>query len=248
MRLPKLDAAAVRNAFTVPGVEAIEVPRLPLEDTGYGDLVRRLLAAPRFMSDFSLVPSEEAFRRLCRRMLVEEGCGYQLSRLLADLDAIECFAHALCGTRVLVSVRNWFAPGDLVWHVDRSARDVAYRILWPLGRIAGMRVTPHDNLDPNVYAAFMRREHPILCRLDIETARTGLPLETLWRHRPVQLQTLIKGNYPFLRDPDRVDAVHPTSVSVHRIETPRMRGTYHRSAWGNREAPGLQIIVTVTSS
>jgi len=110
-----------------------------------------------------------------------------------------------------------------------------------------MRVTMRDNIDPAIYAAFMRREHPILCRLDREIARTGLPLETLWRHRPMQALSMIVGDYPFLRDPERVDAVNPNFISIHRIETPNMHGTYHRSAWGNRNTPGIQIIFTVTS-
>lgn len=247
-QLAFLDAPHACALLTDPGVEAVEIPRPALDVTAYAGLVRQLLAAPYFMSDFNQHSSAHGLAHLCQRVLGQHVPARECEALLSDLDAIESFGRALGGPRVLVSVRNWFAPGDLVWHVDRSARDVAYRILWPLGRREGMRITPYANIDPRLYAAFMQREHPLLCRLDREVARTSLPLESIWRHRPVQVRAMTSGIYPFLRDDGAVLAVRPDSVSVHRIDTPRMRGTFHRSAWGNRHFPGLQVIVTVTSA
>ncbi|KVC92359.1 hypothetical protein WI76_03895 [Burkholderia ubonensis] len=248
LRLPDFDPEDFAEAFADSSVEAVEIPRPELSETGYADLVRNLVASPRFMCDFSQTPSSIAFPRLCRRILGEDAPLDQIARLLDDLNRIEQFARMLYGQRLLVSVRNWFAPGDLVWHVDRSSRDSAYRILWPLGRAAGMRVTPRDNFDHALYAAFMRREHPLLCRLDRDVAASGQPLEILWQHRHQQVYAMIEDDFPFLLDRDRVEAVRASSVSVHRIETPRLPGTYHRSAWANRNAPGLQIIITVTTT
>ncbi|MBI3759583.1 MAG: hypothetical protein HY269_07505 [Deltaproteobacteria bacterium] len=245
--LSAFDGVAARDAVQADGVEAVEIHRPALAQSGYVELVSELLAAPRFMCDFSQNPSERALPQLCLRLLGHSGHPGQLERLLSDLVAVERFARQLGGERVLVSIRNWFAPGDLVWHVDRSSRAAAFRVLWPLGRSEGMRVTPFDNIEPVLYAAFMRREHPILCRLDREIASTSKPLEVLWRHRPAQVDAMIAGNYPYMRDPALVAAMHPDAISVHRIATPRMRGTFHRSAWANRHTPGLQIIVTSTS-
>jgi hypothetical protein len=247
-QLASLDARQACALLSNPGVEAVEIPRPALDATAYAGLVRRLLAAPYFMSDFNQYSSAHGLAHLCRRVLGPHVPVHERDALLADLVAIEAFGSALGGPRVLVSIRNWFAPGDLVWHVDRSAREIAYRILWPLGRREGMRITPYANIDPCLYAAFMRREHPLLCRLDREIARTGLPLEVVWRHRPAQVRAMIAGAYPFLRDGTAALAVRPDSVSVHRIDTPGMRGTFHRSAWGNRHFPGLQVILTVTSA
>jgi hypothetical protein len=241
------DAGTLADLFAQNRVEAVEIPRPQLADTGYASLVRSLTALPRFMCDFSQTPADVAFPMLCRRFLGDDAPLMEMQRLLEDLARIETIARDFCGDRLLISVRNWFAPGDLVWHVDRSARNAAYRILWPLERTEGMRITPRDNLDRDLYAAFMRREHPLLCRLDRDIAASGGGLEALWRHRPRQVRAMIEDDFPFVRDRDRVGAVGASSISIHRIETPRMPGTFHRSAWANRMTPGLQIIITVTT-
>lgn len=247
VRLTDPDAGTLVDLFAQRRVEAVEIPRPQLADTGYAGLVRSLIASPRFMCDFSQTPSDIAFPRLCRRCLGDDTPPLQVQRLLEDLARIEALARDFCGDRLLISVRNWFAPGDLVWHVDRSARAAAYRILWPLGRAEGMRIMPRDNLDHDLYAAFMRREHPLLCRLDRDIAATGGSLEALWHYRPRQVRAMIEDDFPFVRDRGRVGAVDASSISIHRIETPRMPGTFHRSAWANRMSPGLQIIITVTT-
>ncbi len=162
-----------------------------------------------------------------------------------DFGRVLSFGCALNnGGRVVVSLRNWFAAGDLVWHVDRSARGGALRLLWPLNRKAGMYVTTQDNIDPELYRAYMSREHPLLCRLDRALFDSGESLERLWRHRPRQVQAMRSGIYPFLRQHSHVWQLDPHAIGVHRFETPTTGGTYHRSTWENRDSPGLQVIMT----
>lgn len=179
LRLPALDPALAGQAFAIPGVEAIEIPRPALSEVAYAGLVQRLLAAPPFMSDFSHTLSRTAFRHLCRRVLGHDANDaadgdQSADLLLAELAEIEHFAQRLCGPRMLVSMRNWFAPGDLVWHVDRSARAAAYRILWPLGRAAGMRVTPRENLAPSIYACWRRPNFDHPRRLNFDQGREAV--------------------------------------------------------------------------
>jgi hypothetical protein len=118
------------------------------------------------------------------------------------------------------------------------------RILMPLGRVAGMRVTRADNIDHAIYDPFMRRELPLLCELDRKAMRTGEPLEALWAHRPRQVEAMTLDRNSFLRDPSRVWEIQRDAISIHRFQTPRCEGTYHRSAWENRVSPGLQIVMT----
>lgn len=201
------------------------------------------------MSDFSRADPEIALNKLVDYVLGRGTFSSERQTLIRDLLVLDTFGRALVeGPRLLVSVRNWFAPGDMVWHVDRSRKPVALRILWPLGRAEGMRLTRSSNIDPRLYAAYMRREHPLLCRLDREVARTGAGLKSLWAHRPLQVAAMTSGVYPFLLNSKSVWEVERNAISVHRIETPVSAGTFHRSAWANRISPGLQIILTATSS
>ena len=53
---------------------------------------------------------------------------------------------------------------------------------------------------------------------------------------------------PFLRDPAKVFEIQRDAISIHRFQTPKHHGTYHRSAWENRASPGLQIVMTTGGS
>jgi hypothetical protein len=90
----------------------------------------------------------------------------------------------------------------------------------------------------------MRRELPLLCELDRKALRTGEPLQVLWGHRPRQVEAMTLDRNPFLRDPARVWEIERNAISIHRFQTPKHGGTYHRSAWENRVSPGLQIVMT----
>lgn len=246
--LQSLDFRETSQFLRHPKVEAVQILRPPLAETVFAPLVKAFVAAPPFMSDFSRADPEIAFDLLADRLLGPSTFAAERKALISEMRQLERFARLLIeGPRLLISLRNWFAPGDLVWHVDRSRRRDALRILWPLGRAEGMRVTPAANIDPALYAAYMRREHPLLCRLDRNVAITGSVLERLWAHRPCQVTSMILDRFPFTVDPGRTWEIHRDAVSIHRIETPAHGGTFHRSAWANRSRPGLQIIMTATS-
>jgi len=93
----------------------------------------------------------------------------------------------------------------------------------------------------------MRREYPLLCQLDTRVLRTAAPVETLWAHRPAQLAAMVSGRFPFIRDPQMQCEVAPGAASIHRVETPAQPGSYHRSSWANRDAPGFQLVITAAS-
>lgn len=229
-------------------LEAVEIIQPPLETRAFQPLVCALTQGPRFMSDFGEGPIDRALDSLVARLFGRGAFPAERIALSRRLESIADAARTMAGgDRFLTSMRNWFAPGDLVWHVDRSFASRALRVLWPMGRVEGMHVTVSENIDSSVYAAFMRREHPILCKLDRIVADTGAPLEQVWRHRPAQVELLASGAYPYLKDPDRVRRIKPDAISIHRIDTPGVEGTYHRSGWNNRTAPGLQIIMTATT-
>jgi hypothetical protein len=149
------------------------------------------------------------------------------------------------GAPVSLQARNFFVPGDTAWHKDFCMRDRALRMVWPLGRPSGMWVTSQDNVDSTVHRAFIARERPLHQRLDVEHFRSGLGVCRLWQHRPRQLLDLRDGRFPFVRDRERVVQAHRDSLTIHRIEGPNSKGTYHRSGFENRHYPGLQLVFTV---
>jgi hypothetical protein len=241
--------AAAGRLLDGSALGAIELDRPPLDDLPYRDFVRTLLArAPGFKLDFHGRTPDAALAMVADRVLGPASFARERALLAEDIDALKTFAQTLVGgPPAQVSIRTYFAPGDLVWHLDRVNEARAVRLLWPLGRAAGMRVTPADNIDPDLYRGYARREHPLLCQLDTRVLRTGGDVEALWSHRPVQLAAMRSGRFPFLRDPEQLWAVRPDAASIHRIETPAQRGAWHRSSWENRGAPGLQIVVTAVA-
>jgi hypothetical protein len=243
-----LDSAGVRPLLDSPGIEAVQIPRPMLDDLPFSGLVRALIRAPGLKLDFNGRAPEAVLTMLADRLLGQGAFPAERKALADEIARLQAFARELAGgPPPQVSLRTYFAPGDLVWHVDRVAERRAFRLLWPLGRPAGMRLTPQANIDPEIYAAYMRREHPLLCQLDTKVLRTGAAVETLWAHRPAQLSAMIGGRFPFILDPAREWAVEPGAISIHRVETPIQTGSYHRSSWANRGQPGLQIVITASS-
>ena len=238
---------AALAALDDPSIEALEIATPPLDRQPFRALVEALLRAPGFKLELNGQRPAAVLAMVSDRILGTGAFPGERAALAEAIDAAESFAAGLVpGALPQVALRSYFAPGDLVWHVDRVAERRSFRLLWPLGRPAGMRVTPADNIDPDLYRAYMRREHPLLCRLDSQVLRSGGAVETLWAHRPGQLEAMASGHFPFLRDPARESEITPGAISVHRVETPLRAGTWHRSSWANRHAPGVQIVVTVT--
>ncbi|MBC9032414.1 hypothetical protein IAG41_08430 [Sphingomonas sp. JC676] len=244
---PAMAPEAARDMLDRSAIGALEMARPPLDDLAYRDFIRALLRAPGFKLDLNRLEPDAALAMVSDRILGPGVFACERAELAADIAALAEFAGALAETRASVAIRTYFAPGDLVWHVDRVHERAAFRLLWPLGRPAGMRVTPADNINARLHRAYMRREHPLLCRLDAQVLRSGAPVETLWAHRPIQLAAMMSGHFPFLVDPEREIEVTPGAVSIHRIETPAQVGAYHRSSWANRRSPGLQVVITAVS-
>jgi hypothetical protein len=243
-----LDSAGVQTLLHTAGIEAVQIPRPALDDHPFCKFVRALLRAPGFKLDFNGRAAEAVLTMVSDRLIGPGAFPAELRSLAEEIRQMQAFAQELAGgPQPQVSLRTYFAPGDLVWHVDRVAERRAFRLLWPLGRPAGMRLTSQENIDPDIYAAYMRREHPLLCRLDSEVLRIGAAVESLWAHRPAQLAAMIAGQFPFIRDPRKEWTVEPGAISIHRVETPVQRGSYHRSSWANRAAPGLQIVITASA-
>ncbi|MDT8760395.1 hypothetical protein MZO42_16965 [Sphingomonas psychrotolerans] len=225
----------------------VEIARPSLDAVPYRALVEALLTRPGFKLDFNRLEPDAALNLLCDRLLGPGVLPAERAALAADIATLVAFAGGLVGARASVSLRNCFMPGDTVWHVDRVNEAVAFRLLWPLGRPAGMRVTGRANIDMPMFRAFQRREHPLLCALDTQILRSVTPVETLWAHRPAQLEAMRSGQFPFLRDSARELEVTPGAASIHRVETPTQPGILHRASWANRHAPGLQLVITASA-
>jgi hypothetical protein len=238
---------AARHLLDRSEIGAVELPRPPLDELPYRALVHALLTRPGFKLDFNRLDPDAALALVCDQLLGPGAFAGARARFAEDIAALAAFAGGLVGARASVSIRSYFAPGDTVWHVDRVHEAHAFRLLWPLGRPAGMRVTSADNVDAPAYRGFMRREFPLLCHLDTRVLRTGAAVEALWLHRPAQLAAMISGRFPFLLEPDREWAVAPGAASIHRVQTPVQPGAWHRSSWENRRSPGLQIVITAAS-
>lgn len=239
---------AVRGALAQSPVGTVEVACAPIGETPWRDFVGALLAKPGFKLDFNRLDPDAALAMVSDQLFGPGAYARERALLAEEIAAAAALMAGLAGApRAMVAVRTYFAPGDLVWHVDRVGEANAYRMVWPIGRPAGMRITPADNIDADIHRAYMRREHPLLGRLDTRVMRSGAPVEAVWAHRPVQLDAMRSGRFPFVRDPAREIEVTPGAASIHTVETPRQPGTWHRSSWANRAAPGLQIVITASS-
>lgn len=223
---------------------AVQLARPELDELPYAALVRAVLQRQGFRLDFNGMTLTAAIGMMADQLLGPGSHADLREPLAAEIAALADFMAALAGARPTISIRTYFAPGDLVWHVDRVAGADAFRLVWPIGRPAGMQVTPAASIDATLYRAFMRREFPLLCAMDSQVARTGVPIEQLWAHRPAQLEAMRTGRFAFLRDHALVRAVPAGAASIHRDETPAREGAYHRSSWANRDAPGFQIVIT----
>ncbi len=244
---PEQGAACARRLLDQTPLGAIELARPPLEALPYRGFIAALLARPGFRLDFNRLDPEAGLALVSDRLLGPGAFLGERARFAEDIAALAGLMGELVGARAAVALRTYFAPGDLVWHIDRVNQAHAFRLVWPLGRPAGMRVTPADNIHSSLFAAYMRREHALLGQLDTRVARTGASVEALWAHRPAQLAAMISGRFPFLRDPHVEYEVTPGAASIHRVQTPRRAGSYHRSSWANRHSPGLQIVITAAS-
>lgn len=241
--------ASARDLLARPDVEAVEIALAPLDDLPYRDFVCALLARQGFKLEFRGQAPEAALALVADRLLGPSAYVDERALLAKDIAELKAFMGRLAGgPPPLVAIRTYFAPGDLVWHLDRMAEPAAFRLVWPIGRPAGMRVTPASNIDKGRYRAFMRREHALLGRLDTRVLRTGEDVRSLWAHRPRQLESLVSGRFPFLVDAARQWEIRPGAASIHRVQTPAQEGTYHRSSWENHASPGLQIVITAMSA
>jgi len=226
---------------------AVELDRPALDDLPCRDLIRALLRAPGFKLDFNRLDPDAALAMVSNQLFGPGAFARENELLAREIAALAGLVGGLVEARPAIAIRTYFAPGDLVWHVDRVNERRAFRLVWPIGRPAGMRLTPAGNIHAEIYRAYMRREFPLLGQLDTRVMRTGAPVEGLWAHRPVQLAAMASGRFPFLVDPDSESEVTPGNASVHRVETPAQAGAWHRSSWANRDAPGLQIVITAAA-
>ncbi|WP_343519744.1 hypothetical protein [Sphingomonas sp.] len=244
---PATDAGTVRHLLGQSPLGTVEILRPPLDDLPYRDFIAALLAKPGFKLDFNRLAPTEALALVSDKLLGPDAFTSERALLAADIDALAELAGGLVGSRPAIAIRTYFAPGDLVWHVDRVNERAAFRLLWPIGRPAGMRVTPAANVDAALHRAYMRREHPLLGRLDTRVMRSGVPVEQAWAHRPAQLEAMASGAFPFIRDRAQEYEIAPGAVSIHRVETPARPGTWHRSSWANRATPGFQLVITAAA-
>ena len=226
---------------------AVELDRPALDDLPCRDLIRALLRAPGFKLDFNRLDPDAALAMVSNQLFGPGAFARENELLAREIAALAGLVGGLVEARPAIAIRTYFAPGDLVWHVDRVNERRAFRLVWPIGRPAGMRLTPAGNIHAEIYRAYMRREFPLLGQLDTRVMRTGAPVEGLWAHRPVQFAAMASGRFPFLVDPDSECEVTPGNASVHRVETPAQAGAWHRSSWTNRAAPGLQIVITAAA-
>ncbi|WP_404336937.1 hypothetical protein AB2M62_00680 [Sphingomonas sp. MMS12-HWE2-04] len=240
-------AQPARAALDRSACGAIEIPRPPLDALPYRAFVAALLGRQGFRLDFNRLAPDAALAMVSDQLFGPGAYLRDRAALAEDIAQLAGFAEALAGGRAAIAIRTYFAPGDTVWHLDRVGEARAFRLLWPIGRRSGMRVTPPGNIDLALHRAYMRREHPLLGRLDAQVLRTGADPETLWAHRPQQLAAMRAGDFPFVRDRALEYEVTPGAASIHRVATPQQPGTYHRASWDNRRAPGLQIVITVTA-
>lgn len=237
--------AAAAALLTSGKADAVEIAAPPLEQLPYQGFVGALLSRQGFKLDFRGQRPADALAMVADRLIGPGSFVQERALLAAEIERLAAFAAAMVrGARPGVSIRTYFAPGDLVWHLDRVGEAAAFRLLWAIGRPAGMWVTPAAGIDADIHRAFMHREHALLGRLDTAVAASGADFRTLWAHRPKQVRAMIEGDFSFLKSRAGQRQVAAGAVSIHRVATPQQSGTYHRSDWANHARAGLQIVVT----
>ena len=223
--------------------EAIEIPAPPLAAVPYRDLVAKLCGAAPFSR---ILGTASAARPLVTA--TERWLGRDIAPFLERLESLLDFvARLLPGGELKLAMRNFFVPADLLWHHDLTHADRSVRLLWPLGRLGGLRVVPTSNVDAALHGVIYARERPLVQRLDRRYLATKRPLADLWRHRPVQLSQLLSGRYPFIRDPREVFTLATDAISVHRVRARHHAGTLHATSAANVRSPGLQLVITSRS-
>lgn len=237
----------LREAIEDSPVHAVELIRPALPELPYRSLIDDLARGRGFRFDFNRLEPLEALISVTETLFRRGRFELECHAMAQDIHTLAGTISALTQTRPTISLRTYFAPGDLVWHVDRVDEADAYRLVWPIGRPAGMLLTPENNVDPAIYHGYMRREHTLLGRLDTNVLKSGRPVEELWAHRPAQLDALQTGNFPFVHNPANVTQVNTGAASIHRVQTPRHAGSIHRSSWQNRHTPGVQIVITAAA-
>lgn len=243
-----LSAGQCRDLLFGGGAEACIIDRPVLAEAPYRPLIEALARGPGFRMSLNSEAPAKALTRLVAQLFPAAALGDAVAALAGEIERLASRVGEVAGGRPMVVLRTYFAPGDLVWHVDRMPGQRSVRLVWPIGRPGGMQVTAHANVDQPLYAAFMRREFPLLCRLDDHVEKRGGSLERLWAYRPEQVRMMQTGVFPFIRDAAAVATVPVGAASLHRVETIGWPGCLHRSDWCNRDQPGVQIVITASDS
>jgi hypothetical protein len=211
---------------------------------GFDDAIDALRSIPRFKLPFGTATAERALPHLLRSTTSSPAILNAAAGLGAAADGLAQLVTTLVGSaRFAGSVRNFFCPGDTLWHTDEVDGRSAFRLLWPLGRPAGMQYTPFENVDIAKYRYHMARMLPFVQKLDAAAFATGIKTDEYLAGKPALLNQFHRR--AFLKDPDLFASVPHNHASLHRVETPRQRGTFHANNFSNETQPGLQLIFTL---
>ncbi len=212
----------------------------------YSELIDLIINSKPFMFDFG--GNIKNIKANLINKLYELELKIHADKINLFIDDVLCLFNILNiilpDARLTGSLRNWFAPGDTAIHVDRTNDNYAFRLLWAIGRKSGMLFTSSDNINRTLYEAYMKREHPILCKLDRVIFLEKKTLAEAWQHRPNQVQELENSNFPYIINKDLIYEVPLNSLSIHYFESYYNRGTYHGNSTKNSNSPGLQIILS----
>jgi hypothetical protein len=145
-------------------------------------------------------------------------------------------------------LRNFFCPGDTFFHLDNASKGKGIRFLWAIGRPNGMKYTPYENIKLDEYWNFIRRELYLIRKMDMEAYKKGLSIAEAWPHRLSEIKMMKSGWQYYLKDPEKIYSVEPNWSSIHFLDTPDSRGTFHCNTFSNEFSPGLQLLFTAYQS
>lgn len=78
----------------------------------------------------------------------------------------------------------------------------------------------------------------------MEVYEKGLSLEEVWRHRPSEIEMMRSGAQYYLKDSAEIYSVETNWSSIHFLDTPDHKGTFHCNTFSNELSPGLQFLFT----
>lgn len=241
----------VRKVISSPEIELIGIPQPSISELGYEGIYNLLMSSEKF--NLALHGSIEEIMGqfhhfISKRIKTHPLLFDEQEKLEKKIESIIKTMHKIYPGKISFGFRNFFCYGDSILHVDNMPEGKPIRFLWAMNRPHGMRFTSFDNIDMPKYESFIQRELHLIRRMDSISYTSNKTIEEIWSHRKRQVELMKKGLHHYMFDVSKTYEVPTGWSSIHYVNTPIYRGTFHCNTFENINKPGLQLILTITKT